>query len=111
MSEHFNWRKLKDPNAEGKDNKRWRVELAAMCMDDPEVREAGRRVCQNNLLALTWVLGYCLVDEEIHREAIDFFLKKDMSIPLEEQAIGHKRRGSLLRGYIKHFALPTPVRG
>ena len=100
---HFNWRKLKDPNAEAMDNRLWRAELTLLVQDDEEMWEDGRRVCKNNLLALCWVLGWCKVDEEVHREALEFFLDKDVSLPLDQQHQGRKRRGSLLlpRGVYK----------
>lgn len=100
---HFQWRRLRDVNAEGMDNKKWRAELTLLVQEDDEMFEDGRRVCKNNLLALCWVLGWCRVDEEVHREALDFFLDKDTSLPVDQQFVGRKRRGSLLlpRGVYK----------
>src|SRR5215831_18470525 len=103
----FNWRKLRDLKQEGGDNRRYRAELTQLVIDDEKVREDGRRVTQNNLLALCWVLGFCLVDEEVHREALEFFLPKDPGMTLEEwlnyAATHYLRRGSLLfpRGVFK----------
>jgi hypothetical protein len=100
---HFDWRRLRDLNAENFDNKKWRAELTLLVQEDDEMFEDGRRVCKNNLLALCWVLGWCKVDEEVHREALEFFLDKDTSLPVDQQYIGRKRRGSLLlpRGVYK----------
>jgi hypothetical protein len=74
---------------------------------DAKVREEGRNITQRNLLALCWVLGYCLFDEEVHREAIQFFPPKDPTLTLNEW-IGqsneaYKRVGTLLlpRGVFK----------
>lgn len=103
----FNWRKLRDPSQENSDNRRWRAELTVLVQEDPQVREDGRRVCENNLLALCWVLGFCLVDEQIHHDAIDYFIQKDPKLTLEEwldyAAKTYLRRGSLLlpRGVFK----------
>lgn len=93
---HFNWRKLRDPNQELGVNRLWRTELTAMVQNDEELREDGRRCCMNNLLALSYVLGYCLITEEVHREAIDFFPKIDPAKNVSELAHGLKRRRSLL---------------
>jgi hypothetical protein len=100
---HFNWRKLRDPAHEDHDNKRWRAELTVLVQEDESIREDGRRVTQNNLLALCWVLGYCLVDENIHHDALHFFLQKDPAAPLNEWIRAQNRRGSLLypRGVYK----------
>jgi hypothetical protein len=103
MSARFNWRLLRDTTQENYDNRAWRAELTLLVQEDPEVREAGRRVFQNNLLAACWILGWCRVDEEIHREAIAFFSDVDPSLPIDQQHLGRKRRGSLLlpRGVYK----------
>jgi len=103
----FNWRKLRDLNQENGDNRAYRSELTELVLRDPEIREDARRVTQHNLLALSWVLGFCLVDEEIHREALDYFLPKSPELTLEEwltdAARQYLRRGSLLlpRGVFK----------
>jgi hypothetical protein len=96
----FNWRKLRDPDQEKGDNRRYRAELTALVLSDDQVKEDGRRVTQNNLLALAWVLGYCLIDEHDHHDAISFFPPKDAGMNLDEW-LQHtirflKRRGSLL---------------
>ena len=97
---HFDWRRLRDLNQEGGDNRRWRAELTKLVQDDPQVREDGRRVTQHNLLALCWVLGFCLVDETTHKDALDFFMPKDPEMTLEEwlthAATHYLRRASLL---------------
>jgi hypothetical protein len=100
---HFDWRKLKQTNQENFDNKRWRAELTVLAQEDEGIREDGRRVTQNNLLALCWTLGYCLVDETIHHDALNFFLAKDPAQPLSEWVQLQSRRGSLLlpRGVYK----------
>jgi hypothetical protein len=103
----FDWRRLRDPSQEHYDNRRWRAELTQLVIEDERVREDGRRVTQHNLLALCWVLGFCLVDEVVHREALDFFLPKEPSLTLDEwlayAATHYLRRGSLLlpRGVFK----------
>ena len=103
----FNWRALKDPNQEHSDNRRYRSELTERVLKDPKVREDGRRVTQHNLLALCWVLGFCLVDEEIHHDALNFFIPKEPELTLEEwltqSAKNYLRRGSLVlpRGVYK----------
>jgi hypothetical protein len=103
----FAWRKLRDTSQDQFDNKRWRAELTVLVQEDEAIREDGRRVCQTNLLALCWVLGFCLVDEEVHHEAINFFLQKDPGLTLNEWIEGciklGLRRGSLMlpRGVYK----------
>lgn len=103
----FDWRRLKDPTQEQSDNRRWRAELTELVLSDPEVREDGRGVTQHNLLALCWVLGFCLVDETVHHDALNFFLPKDPELTLGEwlqhSAKHYLRRGSLLlpRGVYK----------
>jgi hypothetical protein len=93
---HFNWRRLRDPNQEGGVNRAWRTELTAMVQADEVLREEGRRCCENNLLALAYVLGYCLITEDVHREAIDFFPRIDSTKNVSELSRGLKRRRSLL---------------
>ena len=103
----FNWRKLRDTSQDQFDNKRWRAELTVLVKEDEEMRADGRRVCQTNLLALCWVLGFCLVDETVHHDALSFFLPKDPGLTLNEWLDGiisqGNRRGSLLypRGVYK----------
>ena len=102
----FDWRSLKDENQENSDNKRRRAELTVLVQEDDALREDGRRICQTNLLALCWILGFCLVDEKIHHDAIDFFLTKEPRIPFQEWCKQHPasaRSGSLLlpRGVYK----------
>jgi hypothetical protein len=76
-------------------------------MDDEKLREDGRRVTQNNIVALAWVMGYTLIDEKEHREAIAFFPPKNPSLTLNdwiaESNLHYKRMGSLLlpRGVYK----------
>ena len=93
---HFNWRRLRDASQEKGDNKAWRAELTVLAQVDEELREDGRRLCMTNLLALCYVLGYCLITEEVHKEAIEFFPEKDPNKNVEELAIGLKRHGSLM---------------
>lgn len=103
----FNWRKLRDPNLEKGDNRRYRAELTQLVQTDDKMREDGQRVTQNNLLALCWVLGYTQVDEETHKDALAFFPPKDTSLTLDEWILEsnklYKRMGSLLlpRGVYK----------
>lgn len=84
MAAKFEWRRLHDKQYEKNDNSKWRAELTRLVVTDRELREDGRRVCQTNLLALCWILGYCLVDEQIHCEALHFFPPKDPSLTLNE---------------------------
>jgi hypothetical protein len=93
---HFDWRKLRAPDGERADNRKWRMALTAMVMEDPELREEGRRCCKTNLLALSYVLGYCLITAEVHREAIAFFPEIDPNKTVDELAVGVKRRRSLI---------------
>ena len=103
----FDWRRLKDPNQERSDNRRWRAELTELVLKDPDVREDGRRVTQHNLLALCWVLGFCMVDETIHHDALAWFIPKEPELTLDEwlqhAAKHYQRRGSLIlpRGVYK----------
>lgn len=103
----FDWRKLHNPQYEKNDNTAWRGELTKLVIRDREVREDGRRVTQTNLLALCWVLGYCLVDEKIHEEALHFFPPKDPALTLNEWILEANKKycrvGSLLlpRGVYK----------
>ena len=92
----FNWRRLRDASQERSDNKRWRLELTLMVQENEELREDGRRCCKNNLLALCYVLGYCLITDEVHHEALKFFPELDPNKTVEELAVGEKRRRSLL---------------
>lgn len=94
---HFNWRRLKDSNQPRGDNKLWRTELTALALTDEQVKEDGRRVCETNLLALCYVLGYCLISSDVHHDALGFFPEinsKDKSV--EELSVGVKRRRSLM---------------
>ena len=93
---HFNWRRLRDARQEGGINRAWRAELTALVLNDPEVREDGRRCCMNNLLALAYVLGYCLITEEVHHDAIAFFPQMDPNKAVPELSQGLKRRRTLL---------------
>lgn len=93
---HFNWRKLRDPRQEKADNRLWRSQLTAMVLEDEECREDGRRVCKTNLLALCYTLGYCLITEDVHHEALKFFPEIDANKTVEELSQGVKRRRSLM---------------
>jgi hypothetical protein len=100
----FDWRRLKDTSQENSDNKKWRAELTVLVQEDEAIREAGRRVCQYNLYALCLILGYCLVDEEVHHDAFVFFQKKEPSLTFVEWCRTQSpKRGSLLlpRGVYK----------
>lgn len=96
MNQHFNWRRLRDPSQERGDNRAWRAELTQLAIDNDDIREDGRRCCKTNLLALAYVLGYCLVTEEVHAEAVRFFPTIDPDRTVEELHIGRKRRRTLL---------------
>jgi hypothetical protein len=93
---HFDWRRLRDSSQEKADNRLWRAQLTAMVLDNEDLREDGRRVCQNNLLALLYVLGYCMVTDEVHHEALHFFPAIDPNKNVGELGNGIKRRRSLL---------------
>jgi hypothetical protein len=96
-TQHFDWRRLRVEGAPRCDNKVWRDELTAMVLVDNRLKEEGRRVCKTNLLALCYVLGYCLITEDVHREALAFFPEIDGDNKMvEEIAIGLKRRRSLI---------------
>lgn len=96
VTRHFDWRRLRDATQERGDNKRWRAELTAMVMEYPDLREEGRRVCETNLLALCYVLGFCLITQEVHREALAFFPHLDGTKTVETLRNDVKRRRSLL---------------
>jgi hypothetical protein len=93
---HYNWRKLRDPSQEKGDNRAWRAELTVLVQENDELREDGRRCCKTNLLALCYTLGYCLITEDVHHEAIAFFPEKDPSKTVEQLSEGVTRRNSLL---------------
>jgi hypothetical protein len=93
---HFNWRKLRDPKQEKANNVAWRAELTVLVQEDDELREDGRRLCETNLLALCYILGYCLITPEDHHDALAFFPEKDPNKNVQELAVGVKRRRSLL---------------
>ena len=103
----FDWRKLVDRRQEKADNRRYRADLTQLVLEDPTAREDGRRVTQNNLLALSWVLGYTLIDPVVHHDALAFFPPKNTALTLdewlEESNLMYKRIGSLLlpRGVYK----------
>lgn len=96
METHFNWRRLRAENQPRADNKLWRVELTAMVLSDDRVKEDGRRLCKTNLLALCYVLGYCLISPEVHHDALAFFPEVDDNKTVEELGAGIKRRRSLI---------------
>ena len=107
MEARFDWRRLHDPTLERCDNYEHRARLLEVVLSDPRAKEDGRRVTQNNLLALSWVLGYTLIDEEVHHEALGFFPPKNPNLSLnewiKETNQEYKRLGSLLlpRGVYK----------
>ncbi len=92
----FNWRRLRAESQPRADNKLWRTELTAMVLTDERVKENGRRICRSNLLALCYVLGYCLVSPEVHHDALAFFPEIDDNKTVEELGVGIKRRRSLI---------------
>lgn len=94
--QHFHWRRLRDENQPRGDNKNWRMELTMLAQSDETVREDGRRLCKTNLLALSYVLGYCLISTEVHRDAIAFFPEIDDNKTVDELSVGVKRRRSLI---------------
>jgi len=93
---HFDWRRLRNPSMERADNRPWRAELTALVMENDEVREDGRRCCKNNLLALCYTLGYCLITPEVHHDALAFFPEIDPDRTVDELGRGIKRRRSLI---------------
>ena len=74
----------------------YRAELIDWVGEDDELREAGRLLAKTNLLALCYILGYGKIDPEVHREALEFFIPRDLSKPVSRQGEGHKTRGTLL---------------
>lgn len=92
----FEWQRLKSKTLD--ESRGLRAAMTQEVLGSEEVKDAGRRVCETNLLALAWVLGYFRIDPKVHSEALNFFLVKDRAIPLEEQSErpGVKRRGTLL---------------
>jgi hypothetical protein len=96
VTRHFHWRKLRDPTQERADNRAWRTELTRLVLEDDEMREDGRRCCKTNLLALSYVLGYCLITEDVHAEAIHFFPTIDPDKTVDQLRDGIKRRRTLL---------------
>ena len=93
---HYDWRALRDPRQEKADNRVWRAQLTATVLEDEECREDGRRLCKTNLLALCYTLGYCLITEDVHHDALHFFPEIDANKTVEELNIGIKRRRSLM---------------
>jgi hypothetical protein len=93
---HYNWRKLRDARQEKADNRLWRSQLTAMVIEDEECKEDGRRLCKTNLLALCYTLGYCLITEDVHHEALKFFPEIDPNKNVEELNQDIKRRRSLM---------------
>src|SRR5215469_12750915 len=96
VKSHFNWRRLRAENQPRMDNKLWRAELTSMVLSDEQVKEDGRRLAQSNLLALCYILGYCLVSPDVHHEALAFFPEIDDNKTVDELSIGVKRRRSLI---------------
>ena len=92
----FDWRRLRDTSQEGYNNRAWRAELTVLAQENEALREDGRRVCKNNLVALAYVLGYCKIDEKVHQEAIHFFPPIDPTKTVEQLKDGIKRRRTLL---------------
>ena len=93
---NFNWRKLRDPNQEKANNLAWRAELTVLVQEDDDLREQGRRLCKTNLLALCYILGYCLITQDVHHEAIAFFPEKDPNKNVEELGLDVVSRRSML---------------
>ena len=81
----------------------YRAELTDWVAEEDDLREAGRLICKTNLLALCYVLGYTRIDPEVHREALEFFIPRDLSKPVSRQGEGQKPKGTLLypRGTFK----------
>lgn len=107
MQARFDWRRLKDHTTDKGDNPAWRRRLTDIVLEDEETRQDGRRVTQYNLLALCWVLGYTLIDEHVHHDALEFFPAKNPKQTLNEWITEvnreQKRVGSLIlpRGVYK----------
>lgn len=81
----------------------YRLELTDWLAEDDALKEAGRELCKTNLLCLCYVLGYTKIDPVVHKEAIEFFLPRNLAKPVSEQGIGQMTRGTLLypRGTFK----------
>ena len=74
----------------------YRQELIDWAEEDDGMRDLGREVCRTNLLALCYVLGYTRIDPEIHREALAFYPPRDLAKPVDRQAEGQLKTGTLL---------------
>lgn len=70
---------------------------------DEVLREDGRQLCKTNLLCLCYVLGYTRIDPVIHKEALEWFIPRDLTKPVSEQGKGYPLKGTLLypRGTFK----------
>lgn len=93
---NFNWRRLRDVDQEKANNLAWRAELTVLVQEDDELREQGRRLCKTNLLALCYILGYCLITQDVHHEALAFFPEKDPNKNVEELGVDVISRRSML---------------
>lgn len=74
----------------------YRAKLTQWVQSDDVLREEGRLLAKTNLLALLYVLGYTKIDPVIHREALQYFLPRDLSKPVWRQGEGQLTKGTLL---------------
>jgi hypothetical protein len=86
---NFDWKRLRNDPA-------YRAELTKAVQTDDVLRDEGRLTFKTNLLGACWILGYTKIDPEIHKEALEFFLTRDLSIPYDQQGTGRLARGTLL---------------
>jgi hypothetical protein len=85
----FDWKRLRHDSI-------YRAALTSEVRVNKLLREEGKLICKTNLLALCYVLGWTKIDPVEHREAIEFFVPKQLDKPVERQYEGRLRRGTLL---------------
>lgn len=85
----FDWRRIRNDAV-------YRATLISQVEEDEDLRDEGREICKTNLLGLCWVLGHSKIDPEIHKEALEFFLSRDLSKPIDQQSNGRRSKGTLL---------------
>jgi hypothetical protein len=92
----FDWERLREDVI-------YRASLTSAIKTNETLRDEGKLVCKTNLLALCYVLGYTKINPQVHREALEFFLPRDLQKPYDQQGEGQKKRGTLLypRGTFK----------
>ena len=85
------------------------VDIPLLLIDD-DYREHCRNRMQTDLFWLAkYVLGYTLLSEQYHREAVEVFVHKDNRKPIREQSAQTRRMLILPRKTYKALALDTKV--